>query len=480
MIREVLARARRRLLWNAVAAECARSVCAGLGVVILLLVLGTGILGWRWVCLIPPMIFAGGVWLALWRCPDPYRIARLIDLRLRLLDTLSTATVFWPEQPPRRCDEGMRLAQRRRAIQVAASVDLRKALPIRVPRRLYASAVVLALMAAGVLTFRYHSEGRLDLRAPASAAILQLLDEIKTEAQKLQRRLETPQAQADARREDSDGNQEKTEGDSATADPPGDVENASAEEKGEGKKEGLDPAGNQAEAENRKGGAEQGEGESNNSSNRGDGSQQREGASSTQQAADQSGSGSNLLSKVSDTMANLLSALKSPSNGNQMGESNRNPSSGAGQQKGDASRRGSQGSASRSADQPGSPDETNGGINAYGEDPDSHGEHRPGSGAGREDGSKELRSAEQLAAMGKISAIIGKRSKELSGTAYAEVASTRQELKAPYQARNVAHSNAREEVVHDEIPLELQDYVQQYFREVRKVTPREARPGKRR
>ena len=46
---------------------------------------------------------------------------------------------------------------------------------------------------------------------------------------------------------------------------------------------------------------------------------------------------------------------------------------------------------------------------------DQQGANQPGSGIGRQDGNKDTKLAEQIAAMGKISEIIGKRSANVTG-----------------------------------------------------------------
>ena len=91
---------------------------------------------------------------------------------------------------------------------------------------------------------------------------------------------------------------------------------------------------------------------------------------------------------------------------------------------------------------------------------------------GKEEGSKELRDAEQLAAMGKISEIIGKRAANMTGEAMVEVRSSReQSLKTPYTAREATHSEAGGEIHRDEIPMMFQSYVERYFEQVRKAPP---------
>jgi hypothetical protein len=93
------------------------------------------------------------------------------------------------------------------------------------------------------------------------------------------------------------------------------------------------------------------------------------------------------------------------------------------------------------------------------------------SGIGQQDGAKEAKEAEQLAAMGKISEIIGKRSENLRGEATIEVKSGKQGLRTQYSNRAAAHSESGGEIHRDEIPLIYQDYVRSYFEELRKSAP---------
>jgi hypothetical protein len=96
---------------------------------------------------------------------------------------------------------------------------------------------------------------------------------------------------------------------------------------------------------------------------------------------------------------------------------------------------------------------------------------QPGSGIGSQDGDKAIRQAEQLAAMGKISELIGKRQQNISGETTVEVKSTSQVLKTPYAQRGVQHSQSTGEVNRDEIPASVQSYVENYFEQVRKQAP---------
>ncbi len=91
------------------------------------------------------------------------------------------------------------------------------------------------------------------------------------------------------------------------------------------------------------------------------------------------------------------------------------------------------------------------------------------SGMGKQDGDKDVKLAEQLAAMGKISEIIGKRNEKLQGEVMLEVSSSKQQLKTQYSQRSAQHGDSGGEIHRDEVPLIYQNYVQQYFEEVRKA-----------
>src|SRR5262249_4801918 len=99
------------------------------------------------------------------------------------------------------------------------------------------------------------------------------------------------------------------------------------------------------------------------------------------------------------------------------------------------------------------------------------------SGIGRQDGDKNIREAEQLAAMGKLSEIIGKRAQNVSGEVMVEVSSGNQQLKTQYSQKKAAHADTGGEIGRDEVPLAYQQFVQQYFEEIRK-TPASAPKAK--
>ena len=71
--------------------------------------------------------------------------------------------------------------------------------------------------------------------------------------------------------------------------------------------------------------------------------------------------------------------------------------------------------------------------------------------------------------MGKISEIFGKRAQNVTGEMMVEVKSSKQQqLRTAYAERANTHREAGSEIHRDEVPLDLQYFVQQYFEKVRK------------
>jgi hypothetical protein len=209
------------------------------------------------------------------------------------------------------------------------------------------------------------------------------------------------------------------------------------------------------------------------------------GQNSGQDAAN-TGENSSLLGKFRDAMSRLMSGMRQQpgSSGaqqrtsSQNGRQSKNESSGARQN----GKQGQQPGNGQQADaQDGEPGED--GQNAQNSQAKSTGQtgdqpttKQPGSGIGRQDGSKDVKLAEQLAAMGKISEIIGKRSANVTGEITVEVQNSNAQIRTPYAQTDARHTQAGGEIDRDEVPVALQAYVQQYFEQVRKQ-PKEAPHG---
>jgi|HubBroStandDraft_1064217.scaffolds.fasta_scaffold03690_5 hypothetical protein len=495
MVFETVRRARHRILANEAMRHAAYAVSGALATLILLLVVGTQILSWGWLLLLPAIALAAGVY-ATWRSvPSLYQVAQRVDRNLKLADTLSTALFFAGG------DRGgeMRRAQWSQAEGVAAGVDARRAIPIRIPRALYGTAV-LALAAGSLFALRYGLDRRLDLRAPLARIVQDKLG--YTEARQAARDRQNPAARDPQRPEETgfslDDSQQKSPGeldaapDSAldTVGVP-DVDNKTGQSRPENSKlaqstelEGEPQAkseepegvsanpGNQQSADGRKGPG-----------------QGKQGQGNEKQDSGNSGENSGLLGKFRDAMSSLMNRMRQ-----QAGAKGTQQQAGAqngGQQKsqsGNAGQNGKQGQqpgdgqqADAKDGQPG--DDSQNAQNSQSGSPGESGQQpatkQPGSGIGRQDGSKDVKLAEQLAAMGKISEIIGKRAANVSGELTVEVENSNQQLRTPYAQRAATHAQAGGEINRDEVPVALQSYVQQYFEQVRKQAARkQAEPAK--
>jgi len=188
-----------------------------------------------------------------------------------------------------------------------------------------------------------------------------------------------------------------------------------------------------------------------------------------------------VMNKLKDAFNNLMSRVKPQQNqGNQQGSQDQQqanagkPQQGSKQQnsKEGTPQQGQQGDAQDGEDgQEAKNAENSQQGKGQGKSDSKQSSKQPGSGIGSQDGDKNIRNAEQLAAMGKITEILGKRSANLTGEATVEVQSTSQQLRTPYASKGAQHSQGGAEIRRDEVPVALQPMVQQYFEQIRKPAP---------
>src|ERR1700730_17202833 len=133
----LIRRARRRLLGNELLSQGANASSAALAAFILLLLLGTEILRWQWALLIPLVAAAVGLYRVRQRMPSSYSVAQIVDHRMALADSISTAVFFSEVAPDADVSPEIRRSQFEIAGQIAESVDVRKAIPYTMPRSLY-------------------------------------------------------------------------------------------------------------------------------------------------------------------------------------------------------------------------------------------------------------------------------------------------------------------------------------------------------
>jgi hypothetical protein len=477
----LLRRARRRLLYHELLGEGANAASAALVAFILLLLAGTQVLDWHWVLSIPIAAAAFGIYRARKRVPKPYRVAQILDRRLGFADALSTAFHFHSSDHQREIER----IQGDQAERLAESADVRRAIPFVMPRAVYPLAA-LALVASSLFALRYGITRRLDLKPPLAHLLHQtgVFGQRTEEARKQKPQdpeaplREDPSAAESSQPEQKGGNEAT---DANEPDPSDDPQSSQAEKKG-GKGE------NQKDAENGEPGQQEQNSDADEQSGKesrpGEGqqdakSQQKQDSGGKQQSGN-SGDDSSLMSKVKDAMQNLLSRMKpqqSPQGSQQQSSMDRNnQSKNQNNGKQQADKQGRQNSGEQGESQEGQSGEQAENTQdaqgqGQGKNDSQQASKQPGSGIGSHDGDKNVKQAADLAAMGKISELFGKRSANITGETTVEVQSTAQQLHTPYAQRGAQHSQSGAEIHRDEIPVALQIYVEHYFEQIRKQAP---------
>ncbi len=468
------------------------ALTAAMAGVILLLVTGTQILTW-W---IPVALFFGAAGLGLWRVrrriPGEYQVAQKIDHALGLHDSLSTAWHF------RATDldvfsAAVKQLQREQAERAAATIDPAAAFPFRWPAGIRPLVAVSAI-AMGLFLVRYGVQESLDLSRPlvafeldpfgGSANAKQAANRPKPSSP-LEEFLQTVSVQPPETKEE--GLDPAPDSALGVVDVP-DVNNDNAESPGV--KTGEKGPGTTDKQENGESG-EQGDGASsgdpksadNNPASTSD-AQQQKGAPPNKNQQPSPQNDSSMLDKMKDAFANLMNKLnaqpKQQEGGQPQSAQNQKGSQPSGNARQQASKQGMQAKGQQSGEQQQSSNQP-GDQDSQESDPAQAAQGKPGdrnstqaanqenkSGMGKQDGDKDVKLAEQMAAMGKLSEIIGKRNEKLQGEVMLEVNSSKQALRTQYSQRNARHAESGAEIRRDEVPLVYQPYVQQYFEEVRK------------
>jgi hypothetical protein len=486
----VIRQARRRLLWNGLLSQAANAFSAALAAFIVLLLVGTQILNWSWIIPIPLAAAAVGIYRARKRLPSIYATAQFLDRRLGLADWLSTAAHF-DAHPTAQGSPEVQQWQLERAAAMAREIDLRRAVPFTLPRGIYPLAA-LALIASGLFTLRYIVSRRLDFRPPLATMLhLDLGLAPPTELAQNQPSDPTPSQQQDAG-QTPDASRDRQNPDLKQAGDGNDKQNAGSnqDKKDQNGSASQSNSAKPSEAQSQPASSQQEEPaaaqQGQQKSGSGEGASRQSPGGERNQAKSDSGSqsgseqDSSLLSKVKDAFQNLLSRMKpqqgSPGSQEQSAANRNSPQSGQGRgsQNNPQSASSSEGQRGREGDASGRPsaesaqNKGNSPSSGSGKGDGEEASKQPGSGVGSQDGSKSIKQAEQLAAMGKISEIIGKRSANVTGQATVEVQSTAQQLHTAYTARDAQHVESSAEIGRDEVPVTLETYVEQYFAAIHK------------
>ncbi len=151
--------------------RAAIAAVAVLAAFVLMLLVGTQVLDWRWLVLLAIVGLGVAGYQIRQRLLSHYRVVQILDGRLKLADSLSTA--WYLRKDARRGDDPIVEYQLQSAESAAQAVNVSKAFPFT-GRRLWSIAGALALVAASLFSVRYFVTNSLSLRQ--SLIPLQLSD----------------------------------------------------------------------------------------------------------------------------------------------------------------------------------------------------------------------------------------------------------------------------------------------------------------
>jgi hypothetical protein len=465
---ELLRRAQRRVLIQLLADKGAMALVVMLGGAVLLLLAGTQILDWYWLLLLGAAGFGVGAYQIRGRIPSLYRAAQRIDRQAGLADVLSTAQYFHEHPDPQRqsiCD-----LQRSSAESAARQVDLKSALPYHRSRYLIpASALAMAVLV--LFGVRYAFLGSLDLRAPLVAIAMDTwFGSDKTEIATNDAKKGAANPEADQPPAPNAAKEEDEKLPESMMENPQEAETTKTDAGGENKqgKEGDKGKESNDQADKDKQGDQQ-QGDDKNQN--GDSKENKEGDQNGKQG--NSKNESSMFDKVRDALANMLNKMKSDApKQSQNGESRQNKNQQS-SQKQQSENKGDSSSQQNSGDQ--NADSKQEQSDAKGGKPDKPPQQESANSMGDKTGEKTIKDAALLEAMGKITELLGKRQQTLTGEVMVEVGSTKQQLKTPFQQQQAPHQDSGSELHRDEVPLLYQQFVEQYFEEIRR--PSNAAPA---
>jgi hypothetical protein len=493
MTLETLVRqARRRVLGNELFAQGANACSAAFAAFILLLLFGTQILSWPLLLAIPLSAALMGIYRVSRRLPSPYAVAQLVDRRLALSDHLSTALFFSQVDPNARVSAEARRAQFESAGRLALTIDVRRAVPYTLPRAVYLMAA-LGVVATSLFGLRYGLSHRLDLKQPLANFLPDSLTggkavhQAKNSHRDPKQTPETPDDGNGSADQDQKGpGQQEPNPETPT---PGEAQteaNAKIDSKTLPSQKAGEQSDDQMASDDENSQGEGNSGKNGDESQSGQPGEGKNGQPEKPQNANKqdpsAAENSSLMSKMKDAFQNLLSKVKPPQSqqgSSPQGNQEKNSQPGKSQQgskqngkEGQPQKDGQQGDSQEGEDG----QEAKNAENAkqgkgQGKSDSQQASKQPGSGIGSQDGDKAIKNAEQLAAMGKISEILGKRSATISGEATVEVQSTMQQLHTPYAQKGAQHTQGGAEISRDEVPVALQPYVEQYFEQIRRQAP---------
>ena len=468
MLRELIRNARRRLFFNEALKQFAWAAALAIGGLAVLLTVGTRYLEW-WVLAL--FAVAVGGWAAVKlrrRLPGDYAAAVWLDDKAGLHDALSTAHHFANSKSKLTPEaEAMLLAQRAQAESAAGEINIAAAVPFSFPKALYGLAALL-LVSSGLVGIRYFYGHGLNLSAPITEVIFQDLAAAKTLGTKSNQLSGKPQSDYEEAESllsklglGTDLQQKPDEGlDQALANALQSANSAADDANPDASK--PDPM------------------ESSAAENTSKDSKSQSGDTASQNAGDQKPGDPNgkkpeqneksLLSKLKEAMESLTGSH------DESGDQKADPQASKSDQSQSAQKDGQQGRGDKMNP---SDSQANGDAQkspSAAQSANKEDKSDAPAVAGANDGDKAAKEAAQLKAMGKISELIGKRSGQVTGESMIDVQSGDQKLRTAYKDKSAAHGEGMGDVGRDQIPLSVQEYVQEYFQQVRKPAAAQTAP----
>jgi hypothetical protein len=461
-------------------------VCSG---AIVMLLTGTQILAWYWLALLAGVGLAFSGWRIQQHLLRRYDVARIIDDRLQLSDSVSTAWYLLAESPG---SEGPAAQhQIHQAEQIAAGIEPDSAFPF-VLSRMWLATLALILVIFFLFAARYLVNSTLSLKpalihfdfstanSPGATALEKQKTVAKSDAKGEPVRELLSGAPRDTQSESLNKPSQNTIGDSRSE------QNANASAGGKSSQapqpnDGQPPARDGAENSH-----QSDSGDNPTDSNPAQGSKeasnpsQDKGRSEPKTADGQQTPG--LMDKMRDALSGLMAKLRQNSgtdagsrdaNGNSDAQKGRNQQNASGKKQNATAEQSGQKAQnsmdSQASTQAAAVEKTPASsIGASNEETPQSKTNQPQSGAGRQDGQKDIKEAEQLKAMGKLAEIIGKRSASLTGEIKVDKPTEEQQLETQYSNQTGRHSDSGGEINRDEVPAEYQSYVRTYMKEVHK------------
>lgn len=463
-------RARRRLLAQSGFTELMWGAALVLVGPILLLTFGTDVVppATLWIFILLGAALAA--YRASTRKPSPDRAARMLDVRWRTADQLSTAYAFLDR------DDSAARNQRALAERVIRD-DVAETFPMEWPRWSGSAFAAMLSLLTVLLIVRFGVLSSLDLRAPlVNLPVPSLTGQAPALAE------QTPDpGEGEAARTLTETRDEGEK--SETADPPEAEPLAAAFDP-----EGADEAFQMPEVEGLSAGEESGDdlsppsAESSEPSGE-EGEQSASNAPPPEESGDWSEESDSLLDRLKDAFDNMMETMQTESQEASAGESE----SGEGEQGGESSSEsGEQAQAEESAGEQTSDAEMEGGEPSEGESQQAAegqgsdnaeeagqaGESAAASGTA--DGSKEIaeQQAQLEAALDELEEFYQERAEDVAGEILIETDSSEQTLRTEYRDTSATHADRGGDVNRDEIPAAYQAFIERYFKSLRQENPK--------